>query len=89
MTTESFEPIVESASSSSDIASSSGVIDPEALRCVEMFADLRPDDLAWIAANTERIELAPRQLLLVSGQPADWMFIGIRARSKCDARTSG
>jgi signal transduction histidine kinase len=78
MTTESFEPIVESASSTSAIASSSGVIDPESLRCVEMFADLRPDERAWIAANTERIELAPRQLLLVSGEPAEWMFIGIQ-----------
>lgn len=78
MTTESFEPTITSASSSSVVAPSSGVIDPDSLRCVEMFADLRPDELAWIAANTERIELAPRQLLLVDGQPAEWMFIGIQ-----------
>ena len=77
MTTESFEPTI-AASSSTAVAPSSGVIDPESLRCVEMFADLRPDDLAWIAANTERVELTPRQLLLVSGQPAEWMFIGIQ-----------
>ena len=78
MTTESFEPAVESASSANSIAPSSGVIEPESLRCVEMFADLRADELAWIAANTERVVLAPRQLLLVSGAPAEWMFIGIQ-----------
>jgi signal transduction histidine kinase len=77
MTAESFEPSIASTSSSV-VAPSSGAISPESLRCVEMFADLRPDELAWIAANTERVELAPRQLLLVSGQPAEWMFIGIR-----------
>ena len=78
MTTESFEPTSASAVSSNAIAPRAGVIDPESLRCVEMFADLRPDELAWIAANTERIELAPRQLLLVTGEPAEWMFIGIQ-----------
>ena len=76
MITESFDPTP--ASTSTAVAPSAGVIEPESLRCVEMFADLRPEELAWIAANTERVELAPRQLLLVSGQPADWMFIGIQ-----------
>ena len=78
MTTESFEPTIASASSSSVIASSSGAIHPDSLRGVAMFADLRSDELAWMAANTERVELAPRELLLVSGQPAEWMFIGIQ-----------
>src|SRR5689334_95260 len=79
MTSESFESTTASTSpTSSAVAPSAGVIDPESLRCVEMFADLRPEELAWIAANTERVELAPRQLLLVSGQPAEWMFIGIQ-----------
>ncbi|HEY2375670.1 MAG TPA: ATP-binding protein [Gemmatimonadaceae bacterium] len=78
MTTESFESFPTSAASFVAIAPSAGAIDAEALRCVQIFADLRPDELAWIAANTERVELAPRQLLLVSGQPAEWMFIGIQ-----------
>jgi signal transduction histidine kinase len=78
MTSESFESTTASTSpTSSAVAPSAGVIDPESLRCVEMFSDLRADELAWIAANTERVELAPRQLLLVSGQSAEWMFIGI------------
>jgi signal transduction histidine kinase len=43
-----------------------------------MFADLRADELAWIAAHCERVVLDPGELLLVSGQPAEWMFIGIQ-----------
>lgn len=42
-----------------------------------MFADLATEELAWIAAHTERVVLSVGQLLLVTGQPADWMFVGI------------
>src|SRR5438105_9654260 len=78
MTTESLEPSASPALTANNLAAPSGAIEPESLRGAEIFADLRTDELAWIAANTERVELARGQLLLVSGQPADWMFIGIQ-----------
>src|SRR5438309_9788148 len=56
---------------------SAGLVDPESLRRVEMFADLRDDEVAWIAAHSERVELAPGQLLITPGEPAQWMFIAI------------
>src|SRR5436309_6519987 len=76
MTTESFEPSAPHHPAASVTTITAGV-EPESLRAVEMFADLRPDELAWIAAHAERVELERGQLLLVSGEPAEWMFIGI------------
>src|SRR4051812_1778023 len=75
MTTDSVE--YQTRSASTPLASTSGTVDPDALRRIEMFADLRPDELAWIASHSERVVLAPGELLLLSGQPAEWMFIGI------------
>ena len=75
MTTESFEPPASRVSPIS--ATESTGVEPESLRAAEIFADLRADELAWIAAHAERIELEPGGLLLVSGQPAEWMFVGI------------
>ena len=75
MTTESFEPSAPHRPAS--VTTITAGVEPESLRAVEMFADLRPDELAWIAAHAERVELERGQLLLVSGEPAEWMFIGI------------
>ena len=75
MTTESFEPPASRVSPIS--ATESTGVEPESLRAAEIFTDLRADELAWIAAHAERIELEPGGLLLVSGQPAEWMFVGI------------
>ena len=55
----------------------SATVDPEMLRRIEMFADLRPDELAWIAANSERVVLEPGEVLIVAGSPADWMFVAL------------
>jgi signal transduction histidine kinase len=55
----------------------SGRVDPESLRRVEMFADLGDDELAWLATRSERVELAPGQLLISPGEPAQWMFIAV------------
>ncbi len=77
MSIESAEPSVPGFRTQ-PVAPATTAVEPDELRVAEMFADLRPDELAWIAAHCERIVLAPGQLLLVSGQPADWMFIGIR-----------
>ena len=59
------------------VATPSGVVDPESLRRIDIFADLRADELAWIAAHSDRIVLAPGQLLLTVGQPADFMYIAL------------
>jgi len=77
MSMESVEP-AEPSFRTQPVAPATAAIEPDELRVAEMFADLRPDELAWIAAHCERIVLGPGQLLLVSGQPADWMFIGLR-----------
>ncbi|MFL5615544.1 MAG: sensor histidine kinase [Gemmatimonadaceae bacterium] len=74
---DSLEQAVTPAPVTPAVAPSKGTAEPEELRRVEMFADLASDDLAWIASHTERVVLAAGQLLLVTGQPADWMFIGL------------
>src|SRR3954470_13182929 len=77
MSIESAEPAAPSVRTQ-PVAPTAAAIEPDELRAVEMFADLRPDEIAWIAAHCERIVLTPGQLLLVSGQPPEWMFIGLR-----------
>ena len=77
MSIESLEPSAETIAAPPGIATPNGVVDPESLRGVDTFADLRPDELSWIAAHSERIVLAPGQLLLSVGQPADWMYIAL------------
>jgi signal transduction histidine kinase len=77
MSIESAQPAAPSVRTQ-PVAPTTAAIEPDELRAAEMFADLRPDEIAWIAAHCERIVLSPGQLLLVSGQPAEWMFIGLR-----------
>jgi signal transduction histidine kinase len=77
MSIESAEPAAPNVRTQ-PVAPTTAAIEPDELRAAEMFADLRPDEIAWIAAHCERIVLTPGQLLLVSGQPAEWMFIGLR-----------
>ena len=77
MSIESAEPAAPTVRTQ-PVAPAPAAIEPDELRVAEMFADLRPDEIAWIAAHCERMVLAPGQLLLVSGQPAEWMFIGLR-----------
>src|SRR5919199_659072 len=57
--------------------SATELVPPAALRVVPMFADLSDDDLAWIAAEAELVELEPREVLFTPGEPAEWMFIGL------------
>lgn len=77
MPIESLDPNAPIVAPSQGLATPSGAVDPESLRSVELFADLRSDELAWIAAHSERIVLAPGQLLLTAGQAADWMYIAL------------
>jgi len=77
MSIESLEPSAPPVAAPQGVATPTGIVDPDSLRGIETFADLRSDELAWIAAHSERIVLAPGQLLLTIGQPADWMYIGL------------
>jgi signal transduction histidine kinase len=52
-------------------------VDPAELRRVPMLADLAGDDLAWIAAQSELVELPPGGVLFLPGDPAEWMFIAL------------
>src|SRR5919199_964593 len=54
-----------------------GTVPAAALRAVPMFADLFDDDLAWIAAESELVELEPGDVFFTPGEPAEWMFIGL------------
>ena len=73
MSTES----IDLPTATPSVERSAGPVDPASLRRVEMFADLRDDELAWIAAHSERVDLAPGQLLITPGEPAQWMFIAL------------
>jgi signal transduction histidine kinase len=46
-----------------------------ALRQIEIFADLRDDQLQWFASNSEEIRLSPGEVLLHEGDPADALFV--------------
>src|SRR5437867_6142018 len=52
-------------------------VNPADLRKVAMFADLADDELAWIAAHAERVDLQPGELLFSPGDPATWMYIAL------------
>jgi len=47
----------------------------EELRAVPVFADLPPDDLDWLASQMTRIDLAPGQIYVREGSPADRMLV--------------
>jgi signal transduction histidine kinase len=47
----------------------------EALRGIEIFADLREDQLQWFASSAEQRTLAPGDVLLNEGDVADRLFV--------------
>jgi signal transduction histidine kinase len=47
----------------------------EELRAVPVFADLPADDLAWLASQMTGIDLAPGEILIREGSPADRMMV--------------
>lgn len=49
---------------------------PEAvLRQIEIFSDLREDQLQWFASSAKQIFLSPGEVLLHEGDPADALFV--------------
>src|SRR5262245_65134368 len=47
----------------------------EALRCIEVFADLPEDQLKWFAASVDELHLSPGDALFQKDEPADVMAI--------------
>ena len=47
----------------------------EALRRVQVFADLPEDQLMWFADNVEDRRLAPGDVLFAKGEPPDWLVV--------------
>jgi signal transduction histidine kinase len=47
----------------------------ELLRSIEIFADLRDDQLQWFVASAEERSLSPGDVLLHEGDPADMLFV--------------
>jgi signal transduction histidine kinase len=56
-------------------AASGGGVTVGDLRRVHVLEDLGDDDLAWIAARTELVELAPGDVLFRAGDPPTWMYL--------------
>ena len=52
-------------------------LEPAALRVVHLFANLADDDLAWIAAHSERLTLDPGGVFMHAGDPAAWMYLAL------------
>jgi signal transduction histidine kinase len=46
-----------------------------ALRRIEIFSDLRDDQLRWFASNAKELRLSPGDTLLHEGDPADALFV--------------
>jgi signal transduction histidine kinase len=46
-----------------------------ALRQIEIFSDLRDDQLQWFAANSEELRFSPGDVLIREGDPADALFV--------------
>ena len=46
-----------------------------ALRQIEIFSDLREEQLQWFVASGEQLTLAPGEILIVEGAPADALYV--------------
>jgi signal transduction histidine kinase len=46
-----------------------------ALRQIEIFSDLRDDQLQWFASNSEELRFSPGDVLIHEGDPADALFV--------------
>jgi signal transduction histidine kinase len=46
-----------------------------ALRQIEIFSDLRDDQLQWFASNSEELRFSPGDVLIREGDPADALFV--------------
>ncbi len=65
----------------------------EELRGIEVLADLAPEELAWVAEHSEVVTVAPGEVVLAEGSPADTLFMllsgvieGRREKGPADGR---
>jgi len=60
-----------------------------ALRSIDIFSDLREDQLQWFAASAEERTLAPGDVLLHEGDPADTLFVLLEGEIRGRRETGG
>jgi signal transduction histidine kinase len=60
-----------------------------ALRKIGVFSDLRDDQLQWFASSGEQLRLAPGDVLLREGDPADALFVLLDGEVRGRRETAG
>ena len=60
-----------------------------ALRSMEIFTDLRDDQLEWFAAAATEVTLSPGEVLLHEGDPADALFVVLEGEIRGRRETAG
>jgi signal transduction histidine kinase len=60
-----------------------------ALRAIEIFSDLRDDQLQWFATNTREYTFAPGDVLLHEGDPADTLYVLLEGEIRGRAESAG
>ena len=61
----------------------------EELRQISTFADLSDQDLAWLASQMTLIELAPGEIFLREGSPADRLFVILEGELRGERQSDG
>lgn len=61
----------------------------EELRTIPAFADLAPEGLAWLASQMHVLELAPGEIILQAGAPAEHMMVILAGEVRSDREGGG
>ncbi|HET9320943.1 MAG TPA: cyclic nucleotide-binding domain-containing protein, partial [Bryobacteraceae bacterium] len=61
----------------------------EELRHISTFADLSDQDLEWLASQMTLIELAPSEIFLREGSPADRLFVILEGELRGERQSDG
>jgi signal transduction histidine kinase len=63
---------------------------PEAaLRQIDVFSDLREEQLQWFVSSGKQFRLSPGDVLLREGDPADWLYVLLEGEIRGRAETPG
>ena len=68
-------------------AASSSLIDD--LRKIEVFADLSPDQLAWLAENFEERRFQPGEVMAREGEPLDYLIVILEGEMRIQRGSGG
>src|SRR3954452_18814716 len=60
-----------------------------ALRKIEVFSDLTDEQLDWFSANSEDVRLAPGDILIREGDPADALFVILEGEMRGRQKSAG